>query len=92
MVGDMRQGSTRATLSRTPAGTPDGALATTRQPHPGADAPAYPSTTDAPRVTLQPFYSDAGCACQTYGKSGVPYPSGKCIVCGYRVNLEGAVS
>lgn len=22
------------------------------------------------------------CLCQAYGKSGVPYPSGKCIVCG----------
>ena len=86
----MRQGMTRARLSRTPAGTPDGALAT-QQPHPGADAPAGPSTTQAPLVTLQPCFSDAGCECQTYGKSGVPYPSGKCMVCGYRVNREGAV-
>lgn len=23
-----------------------------------------------------------GCLCQSYGKSGVPYPSGKCMVCG----------
>lgn len=26
------------------------------------------------------------CLCQMYGKSGVPYPSGKCMVCGEPVD------
>lgn len=26
------------------------------------------------------------CMCQAYGKSGVPYPSGKCMVCGEQVD------
>lgn len=63
----------------------------------GAQVPAIASLADAPMTTLQPYFSEpgdgflGGCLCQTYGKSGVPYPSGKCMVCGYRVNLNGAV-
>lgn len=33
-----------------------------------------------------------GCQCQAFGKSGVPYPSGKCIVCGDPVNWYGRVA
>lgn len=62
----------------------------------GAQVPAISSTTTAPEVTLQPYFTllnNVGvCECQFYGKSGVPYPSGKCMVCGYRVNLEGAIA
>jgi hypothetical protein len=29
-----------------------------------------------------------GCACQQYGKSGVPYPTGKCMVCGGQVDRQ----
>jgi len=28
------------------------------------------------------------CVCQQFGKSGVPYPSGKCIICGEKVDTE----
>lgn len=31
------------------------------------------------------------CRCQQQGKPGVPYPSGKCIVCGERVDRQGIV-
>lgn len=30
-----------------------------------------------------------GCRCQQWGKSGVPWPSGKCMVCGDKVRLTG---
>lgn len=32
------------------------------------------------------------CTCQAYGKSGVPWPSGKCMVCGLHVNPALPVS
>lgn len=32
------------------------------------------------------------CTCQSFGKSGVPWPSGKCMVCGEKVDPEGRIS
>lgn len=29
------------------------------------------------------------CICQSYGKSGVPHPSGRCMVCGEIVDMNG---
>lgn len=40
--------------------------------------------------TQEPHYGDTGgCECQFYGKSAVPWPSGKCMICGYKVNPNG---
>lgn len=33
-----------------------------------------------------------GCTCQVYGKSGVPWPSGKCMICGEPVLWSGRLS
>lgn len=35
---------------------------------------------------------DAGCLCQQHGKSGVPWASGKCMVCGHQTNPRLPVS
>lgn len=89
----------QAHTDRTPSADAPGAGGTRnwRTRH-GAEVPAI-SVADAPAVTLQPYYhagevpgAPIGCQCQFYGKSGVPYPSRKCMVCGYRVSLEGAVA
>lgn len=32
------------------------------------------------------------CRCQQFGKSGVPWPSGKCMVCGEPVDVQGAIT
>jgi hypothetical protein len=34
----------------------------------------------------------SGCTCQAHGKSGVPYRSGKCMVCGEPVNWAGRLA
>lgn len=95
----MTQGhpTTTHTPTRTVPGLVPSRLWRTRH---GAEVPAVATQADAPSTTLQPYYVDpalaeftpGGCRCQTCGKSGVPHPSGKCMVCGYRVNLNGAVA
>lgn len=85
------QAQTDRTLPTHGRGAP--ATRTWRTRH-GAQVPAVLSLADAPQVTLQPYYAAGGyywgCRCQTFGKSGVPYPSEKCMVCGYRYNMQGA--